>query len=504
MGYQAGFTNSSGASNVFIGTQAGYTNDVGSFNVFLGYLSGFNNTASYNSFIGYQAGNKNTTGTQNCFLGYNAGAANTTGNTDVFIGNRAGLSNLSGYDNIFIGNAAGVYNTTGTANVFIGPSSGVYNLTGGENVFVGESSGSNNTASFNTFIGANSGQTNTDGNSNTLLGYYAGSANIHGSGNIMVGDMTGESSTSLNNNVFLGSSSGRFSNGQDNVFIGNAAGYNCQGSHNVLIGYNAGMQLSDSNKLYIANTNTSDPLMWGDFSASLIKINGFLGIGNIIPSFPLDVKGRGRFISDGVSTTGFWFTKKDGVTNRSFIGMYDDNTMGIWGDPFGWSFYMNNDNGNVGIGSTPNASYKLYVGGSAWSTGSLGSSDARYKRNIVSLGNTLNAIMQLRGVTFEWRKDEFPQMNFDNGTQLGLIAQEVEKIFPELVKTDDNGYKAIAYDKLTAVLVEGMKEQQKQIETIQTGNDELKRENAALKAQLEQLIVLKQRIEKLEENIVSK
>jgi len=37
--------------------------------------------------------------------------------------------------------------------------------------------------------------------------------------------------------------------------------------------------------------------------------------------------------------------------------MYDDNTMGIWGNPFGWSFYMNNDNGNVGIGSAPNASY---------------------------------------------------------------------------------------------------------------------------------------------------
>jgi len=93
---------------------------------------------------------------------------------------------------------------------------------------------------------------------------------------------------------------------------------------------------------------------------------------------------------------------------------------------------------------------------------------------------------------------------FDNGIQLGLIAQEVEKIFPELVKTDNNGYKAIAYDKLTAVLVEGMKEQQKQIEIIQTGNDGLRRENATLKAELEQLKSMKQRIEKLEEIIMSK
>ena len=53
--------------------------------------------------------------------------------------------------------------------------------------------------------------------------------------------------------------------------------------------------------------------------------------------------------------------------------------------------------------------------------------------------------------------------HFEEGRQIGLIAQEVEAVFPELVKTDSQGYKAVSYEKLTAVLVEAMKEQQAKI-----------------------------------------
>jgi hypothetical protein len=55
-------------------------------------------------------------------------------------------------------------------------------------------------------------------------------------------------------------------------------------------------------------------------------------------------------------------------------------------------------------------------------------------------------------------------MNFTNDVQIGLIAQDVEKVFPNLVMTDNNGYKAVSYEKLSVILVEGLKEQQKQIE----------------------------------------
>ena len=75
--------------------------------------------------------------------------------------------------------------------------------------------------------------------------------------------------------------------------------------------------------------------------------------------------------------------------------------------------------------------------------------------------------MQLKGVTYEWRIDDFPEMNFENGRHLGLIAQEVEKIMPELVHTDENGYKSIAYDKLTVLLIEAMKEQQVRLDRLE-------------------------------------
>jgi Ca2+-binding EF-hand superfamily protein len=58
-------------------------------------------------------------------------------------------------------------------------------------------------------------------------------------------------------------------------------------------------------------------------------------------------------------------------------------------------------------------------------------------------------------------------MNFPDGRQIGLIAQEVEEVIPELVNTTDNGYKSVDYAKLVSVLVEAVKEQQKQIEALE-------------------------------------
>ena len=87
-------------------------------------------------------------------------------------------------------------------------------------------------------------------------------------------------------------------------------------------------------------------------------------------------------------------------------------------------------------------------------------SDFRLKKNINSIPNALNRTLSLNGVSFNWLTDEFPEFNFEEGSNLGFIAQDVEDIFPELVRTEKNGYKSIAYDNLTPVLVEAIKEQQ--------------------------------------------
>ena len=76
--------------------------------------------------------------------------------------------------------------------------------------------------------------------------------------------------------------------------------------------------------------------------------------------------------------------------------------------------------------------------------------------------------MMMQGVNYYWKTSDFPAMNFNNKMQMGFIAQDVEKIFPEMVFTDEAGYKSVDYSRLTPVLVETIKEQQKQINEIST------------------------------------
>jgi len=124
-------------------------------------------------------------------------------------------------------------------------------------------------------------------------------------------------------------------------------------------------------------------------------------------------------------------------------------------------------NGNLALGSSAANGYKLYVNGSAYTTGSTwATSDLRFKENILPLNNSLDKILNIQPVSFDWNKDNFPDMNFEENRQIGLVAQEVEQQIPELVRTDANGYKSIAYDKLAVVTIEAVKEQQKEIEQL--------------------------------------
>lgn len=157
-------------------------------------------------------------------------------------------------------------------------------------------------------------------------------------------------------------------------------------------------------------------------------------------------------------------------------------------------------NGNVGIGTASPGSYKLYVAGNAWTTGTWGSSDERWKKNITELDGSLGKIMQLEGVSFNWKQDDYPDMGFDDGLQIGLIAQDVEKILPELVKTNDDGYKAVAYEKLGAVLIGAIQEQQGLIVESQNNIDGLISNNQNSTASLTDLAT---RLENIETTLAS-
>ena len=78
----------------------------------------------------------------------------------------------------------------------------------------------------------------------------------------------------------------------------------------------------------------------------------------------------------------------------------------------------------------------------------------------------LEKIKQLRPVSFKWKKDEFPQYRFGSQKEVGLIAQEVEKVFPELVCDWKDGYKTVKYKDLPIYLLKAIQEQQKEIEQL--------------------------------------
>jgi hypothetical protein len=129
--------------------------------------------------------------------------------------------------------------------------------------------------------------------------------------------------------------------------------------------------------------------------------------------------------------------------------------------------------GNVAIGATDPAGYRLYVNGPAYATGGWQPSDLRLKADLRGIDDALGKVLRLNGVSFRWRTEEHPDRGLPGGRHYGLVAQEVEQVLPEVVGDGPGGEKALAYSELIPVLVEAVKE--------------LKTENEALKQRIEAL-----------------
>lgn len=157
--------------------------------------------------------------------------------------------------------------------------------------------------------------------------------------------------------------------------------------------------------------------------------------------------------------------------------------------------------GNVGIGTTA-PSHKLEVCGSIGTTSATVttsitcSSDKRFKKNISPLQNSLEKVLNLQGVNYDWRIDEFPNKHFNEGQQLGFIAQEIEEVLPIVVQTDKEGYKSVDYSRLTPVLAEAIKEQQAIINAQQNQINSLQSELASLQELKAQVAALTQMVMK--------
>jgi hypothetical protein len=353
LGYQALGANITGSNNTAVGTEASLVQTTAANNTAVGLSALRNNTSNSLTAVGTQALESNTTGSQNAAIGFSALKLNTTGSNNLAVGANALLNNTTGLDNVAIGNLAqqgdGVTAITGEGNVSVGfasmfrITSGFYDTAVGELAMINNKTGSENTAlgaislfgntegSFHTALGRDALRLSTsslltvgtitggsgyvDGtytgvtlirvDSGTVFAFTAPVATIVVSGGAVTTVTITSGGASINssmifsaNNASLGGSGSGFQapvatldTPVSNTAVGYKAGRNStSGSRNVFLGNNAGYFETTSDNLYISNSDTSTPLIYGKFDSTggsttgRVKINGNLEINSKTPA----------------------------------------------------------------------------------------------------------------------------------------------------------------------------------------------------------------------------
>ncbi|MBC7447278.1 MAG: tail fiber domain-containing protein [Hymenobacteraceae bacterium] len=203
-----------------------------------------------------------------------------------------------------------------------------------------------------------------------------------------------------------------------------------------------------------ARTSLTDVSASTTFSTDLtVDGAGQVGIGTL-PSAHLHIGGAVKI--DGTNTLEFGAGVAGKEINAGKIGYraFSNDALDIIGAGTGGRlirFYCENGASFNGQVNAPDF---------------FNSSDGRFKQNVRPLGGALASVLALRGVRYEWNALGQQRGGKAGAGQMGLIAQELEKLYPELVFTDTDGYKAVNYAQLTPVLIEALKEQQVQIEAL--------------------------------------
>jgi len=191
-----------------------------------------------------------------------------------------------------------------------------------------------------------------------------------------------------------------------------------------------------------------------------VRNNGRVGIGTSNPGALLDIAG----------------------TNGTALLINSGGDIRFVPQISGAELWIANDDGRFGIWQAAPYAGTAYMNGTSWSF----VSDARLKENIVTLDNALPKVLQLRGVYYNLIANPGKK-------EIGVIAQEVQAQFPELVTADSKGYLSVSYDHLAPILIEAIKELNAKVENLESENAALKAENSsinALRAEVEDLKIL--------------
>jgi Chaperone of endosialidase len=216
----------------------------------------------------------------------------------------------------------------------------------------------------------------------------------------------------------------------------------------------------------------------GNTEQMILANNGNVGIGTITPNGRLDVANLVRFgLDEGGSGPKVITFARDGsdeinAGKIAFKPSWDPMALGI-----------------VGAGTIPNRKVRIWddlvvdneafkPGGGSWTS----FSDKRLKTNVKPLSGSLNKLLKLRGVSFQWKEPE--KYGKLTGTQVGLVADEVEEIFPDWVGTDSAGYKTLTIRGFEALTIEALRELQQANEELRSANSELQKRLKILEQKL--------------------
>lgn len=431
-GALAGTANTTGLQNSFFGRGAGAANTTAAGNSYFGAYSGNVSTGADNSFFGSMTGLANTTGFSNAFFGADSGKANTTANGNSFFGASSGIVTTSGGVNSFFGYRAGLANTIGSANSFFGASAGLSNVTGQRNSFFGSAAGRDTTTGgSNSFFGQEAGRQNTLGRENAFFGQQAGFNTTEGDNNTYLGVNSGNSNTIGSYNVAIGhqSGSGGGATGQNNVQIGRSTRVWLEGSNNTVIGANASIEPNSVQDGSPASLSYATAIGAG---AQAYRHNS-IWLGRIGGEDEVVIPGLLR-VSSTVYTPLLIADRADIATSLRVA------LSGV-----GVDHVCQSNSGHL-----------------APCLSSL-----RYKTNVNTYTPGLDVIRRLRPITFDW---------IEGGMHdLGFGAEEVAAVEPLLARYDKDGtVYGVKYDRVGAVLVNAVNEQQTEIDALKAQIDQQK------------------------------
>jgi trimeric autotransporter adhesin len=445
-------------SNIAIGNDVLRSVTGGSYLTAVGHEALYSNTTGYNNTaVGSGALKANIGGLANTAIGSNSLQSNTTANFVTAVGNHALRNNTTGGNNTAVGSGALEFNSTGELNSAFGydalkkNTTGIRNTAVGVNTLLENTTGNDNTAtgfgallknttgSRNTANGWYALALNTTGTDNTAFGYTALYPNTTGTLNTAVGQGALKNNSTGNENSALGE--GTLANnttGNYNSAFGRESLHNSNGNNNTAIGWRAGFQNGSNNTAV-------------GFQAGYTAGNNNTAIG-----------ASADFAANVTDATAIGYGARANGNNATAIG-----------------------NGAVAVANTirlGNSTVTTIGGQVAWTA----ASDSRIKKNIVNSNYGLTTVLKLRPVEYNLISNDLKQV--------GFIAQEVQKLVPEVVTGKEGDLNkgeilGITYSNLVPVLTKAIQEQQKQIE-------DQNAKIAAQQKQIEELIKLMKELKK--------